>query len=163
MSNELTLAFKASFPQLASDITYNDVAKMFLTPGYISQAGNMYQEGVRFSRRMAIKFDIGHGYAHTFLNGIQLFMWDESRPKMVAHRTYSNFWWSENDTNYEVTRVVKDYLVNESKVQGLHGIPDCEFERLAKELVSDTLATTAMIGSQNLSDNTPPCTSGDNS
>jgi hypothetical protein len=153
MENSLTLTVKNALPQLAGSITYNDVPKMFLTPGYVSQAGNMYQEGVRLSRRMAVKFSIGHGYAHSFLNGIQVYVWDGSKPKMVAQRTYSNFWWSERDTNLAVKDVVKEYLINESKVQGVNGISDKDFDKIASDLVGDALQTTVMLGNQVLTSN----------
>lgn len=153
MEKAIALTVQNALPQLAGDITYNDIAKMFLTPGHVSQAGNMYQEGVRLSRQMAVKFSIGHGHAHSFLNGIQVFMWDGNKPRMVAQRTYSNFWWNDRDTNREVKGVVKEYLINESKVQGVHGITDSDFDRIASNLVGDTLQTTVMLGAQMLDNN----------
>ena len=148
MENKLALAVKSALPMLSGDITYNQAAKMFLTPGYMSLAGNVYQQGVRLSRRMAVKFSIGHGYYHTFLNGIQVYIWDGGKPKMVAHRCYSNFWWSESEAQRELKSVVKSYLLNESKLLGVHGISEADFNRLSDDLVGETRQTTALIGSQ---------------
>ena len=148
MENKLALAVKSALPMLSGDITYNQAANMFLTPGYMSLAGNVYQQGVRLSRRMAVKFSIGHGYYHTFLNGIQVYMWDGGKPKMVAHRCYSNFWWSESEAQRELKSVVKSYLLNESKLLGVHGISEADFNRLSDDLVGETRQTTALIGSQ---------------
>ena len=39
-SNALITAVKSALPSLGNNITYNQVAKMFLTPGYTSAAGN---------------------------------------------------------------------------------------------------------------------------
>ena len=147
MENKLALAVKSALPMLSGDITYNQAANMFLTPGYMSLAGNVYQQGVRLSRRMAVKFSIGHGYYHTFLNGIQVYMWDGGKPKMVAHRCYSNFWWSESEAQRELKSVVKSYLLNESKLLGVHGISEADFNRLSDDLVGETRQTTALIGS----------------
>ena len=154
MENKLALAVKNALPQLSGNITYNEAANLFLTPGYVSQAGNMYQEGVRLSRRMAVKFSIGHGYYHTFLNGIQVYMWDGGKPKIVAHRCYYNFWWSEQDAQRELKNVVKSYLVNESKLLGVHGISEADFNRLSDDLVGETRQTTALIGSQTMPSST---------
>lgn len=154
MENNLAIAIKSALPQLAGNITYNQAANMFLTPGYMSLAGNVYQQGVRLSRRMAVKFDIGHGYCHTFLNGIQVYMWDEGKPKMVAHRCYSNFWWAEGEAQRELKSVVKNYLVNESKLLGVHGITENDFNRLAEGLVGETRQTTALIGAQTMPEST---------
>ena len=148
MENKLALAVKSALPMLSGDITYNQAANMFLTPGYMSLAGNVYQQGVRLSRRMAVKFSIGHGYYHTFLNGIQVYMWDGGKPKMVAHRCYSNFWWSESEAQRELKSVVKSYLLNESKLLGVHGISEADFNRLSDDLVGETRQTTVLIGSQ---------------
>ena len=150
MENNLAIAVKSALPMLSGNITYNQAANMFLTPGYMSLAGNVYQQGVRLSRRMAVKFDIGHGWCHSFLNGIQVYMWDDGKPKIVAHRCYSNFWWSEYDAQQELKSVVKSYLVNESKLLGIHGITENDFSRLTDELVGETRKTTALIGAQTL-------------
>ena len=150
MENNLAIAVKSALPMLSGNITYNQAANMFLTPGYMSLAGNVYQQGVRLSRRMAVKFDIGHGWCHSFLNGIQVYMWDDGKPKIVVHRCYSNFWWSEYDAQQELKSVVKSYLVNESKLLGIHGITENDFSRLTDELVGETRKTTALIGAQTL-------------
>ena len=154
MENQLALAVRNALPQLSGNITYNEAANLFLTQGYVSQAGNMYQEGVRLSRRMAVKFSIGHGYYHTFLNGIQVYMWDGGKPKMVAHRCYSNFWWSESEAQRELKSVVKSFLLNESKLQGYHGITEAGFNQMTDELVGETRETTALIGSQTIPNST---------
>lgn len=154
MENKIALAVKNALPQLSGDITYNQAANMFLSPGYMSLAGNVYQQGVRLSRRMAVKFSIGHGYYHTFLNGIQVYMWDGGKPKMVAHRCYSNFWWSEIAAQRELKSVVKSFLLNESKLQGYHGITEAGFNQMTDELVGETRETTALIGSQTIPNST---------
>lgn len=55
-----------------SSLTYNADRNMFLTPGYTSNSGNIYFQGIHLSNRLAIVFDIGIGYAHSFLNGLQV-------------------------------------------------------------------------------------------
>ena len=68
MENSLVLAtVKSKFPSFnGTGITYNDVSRMFLTPAWVSNAGNAYQEGLRLSDKIAVTYNIGHGYAHTF-------------------------------------------------------------------------------------------------
>jgi hypothetical protein len=160
MNNALILSAQNAFPQLAYNVTYNQVANMLLTPGYVSAAGNMYQEGVRLSKRLAVKFSIGHGWAHTFMNGIELYAWDGMNLRVVAHRCYSNFWWCEEDIRAEVVSVVMSYLRTQSLIQGVYGIPDSEFRRMATELVNDTQKTTELIGSHSISGNVSLCLKG---
>lgn len=161
MDNNLALTVKSALPLLQGGITYSDIAKMFLTIGYVSQAGNMYQQGVRLSKRMAIRLDIGHGQYHTFLNGIQLYTWDGGTPKMVAHRgDYYDFRWTDDGVNREIINVVKDYIKNEIQVQGVLGISDSDIKNKAYELVEETQMTTELIGNKALESNTPLCLKG---
>lgn len=154
MNNALILSAQKALPQLACNVTYNHVAKMLLTPGYVSAAGNMYQEGVRLSKRLAVKFSIGHGWAHTFMNGIQLFAWDGAGLRVVAHRCYSNFWWCEDDIRREVISVVTSYLRTQILLQGKY-CEEAEIRRFARQLVDETQKTTELIGCHAASGDVP--------
>lgn len=77
MSTELALVAAKALPALSgSSLTYNPEKNVYLTLGYTSAAGNTYYRAIRFSKRLAVYYHIGEGYAHTFLNGITLFCWD---------------------------------------------------------------------------------------
>ena len=66
-----------SLPALSGEqLTYNAAKNVYLTLGYTSAAGNMYYKAIRVSNRLAVYYELGQGYAHTFLNGIKLFCWD---------------------------------------------------------------------------------------
>lgn len=155
MNNTLIRSAQKALPQLACNVTYNHVAKMLLTPGYVSAAGNMYQEGVRLSKRLAIKYSIGHGWAHTFMNGIQLFAWDGTGLRVVAHRCYSNFWWCEEDIRREVISVVTSYLRTQLQLHGIYCVAETDIRQLAVELVDETQKTTELIGCSTTSGNAP--------
>ena len=145
-TNSLIVAAKSALPSLANNVTYNDAAKMFLTPGYTSAAGNTYQEGLRLSRYLAVDYSIGHGWRHSFLNGVKLYIWDNNKPKLVAHRTFSCYYLSQEAINYETERIVKEHLKSSCKVLGLGNETDSELTKLSKALVSETMNTTQFIG-----------------
>ena len=145
-NNSLIVAAKSALPSLANNFTYNDAAKMFLTPGYTSAAGNTYQEGLRLSRYLAVDYSIGHGWRHSFLNGVKLYIWDNNKPKLVAHRTFSCYYLSQESINYETVRIVKEHLKSSCKVLGLGNATDSELTKLSKALVSETMNTTQLIG-----------------
>ena len=145
-TNSLIVAAKSALPSLANNVTYNDAAKMFLTPGYTSAAGNTYQEGLRLSRYLAVDYSIGHGWRHSFLNGVKLYIWDNNKPKLVAHRTFSCYYLSQESINYETVRIVKEHLKSSCKVLGLGNATDSELTKLSKALVSETMNTTQLIG-----------------
>ena len=145
-TNSLIVAAKSALPSLANNVTYNDAAKMFLTPGYTSAAGNTYQEGLRLSRYLAVDYSIGHGWRHSFLNGVKLYIWDNNKPKLVAHRSFSCYFLSQDAINYETERIVKEHLKSSCKVLGLGNATDSELTKLSKALVSETMNTTQLIG-----------------
>ena len=145
-TNSLIVAAKSALPSRANNVTYNDAAKMFLTPGYTSAAGNTYQEGLRLSRYLAVDYSIGHGWRHSFLNGVKLYIWDNNKPKLVAHRTFSCYYLSQEAINYETVRIVKEHLKSSCKVLGLGYATDSELTKLSKALVSETMNTTQLIG-----------------
>ena len=155
MNNALILSAQKALPQLACNVTYSQVAKMLLTPGYVSAAGNMYQEGVRISKRLAVRFSIGHGWAHTFMNGIQLYAWDGMSLRVVAHRCYSNFWWCEEDIRREVISMITSYLRTQFQIQGIYCFSEADIRKLAVDLADDTQKTTELIGNHVVSDSTP--------
>ena len=71
-----TIATKA-LPALSGEhVTYNAAKNVFLSQGYISAAGNMYYKAIRLSNRLVVYYDLGQGYAYTFLNGIKLYCFD---------------------------------------------------------------------------------------
>lgn len=160
MNNALILSAQKALPQLACNVTYNQVAKMLLTPGYVSAAGNMYQEGVRISKRLAVRFSIGHGWAHTFMNGIQLYAWDGMSLRVVAHRCYDNFWWREEAIRREVISMITSYLRTQIQIQGIYGVSEADIRKLAVDLADDTQKTTELIGNQVSAGNTPLCLKG---
>lgn len=145
-TNSLIVAAKSAFPSLANNVTYNDAAKMFLSPGYTSAAGNTYQEGLRLSRYLAVDYSIGHGWRHSFLNGVKLYIWDNNKPKLVANRTFSCYYLSQDAINYETERIVKEHLKSTCKVLGIGNATDSELTKLSKALVSETMNTTQLIG-----------------
>ena len=145
-NNSLIVAAKAALPSLGNNVTNNDAAKMFLSPGYTSAAGNTYQEGLRLSRYLAIDYSIGHGWCRSFLNGIKLYVWDNNKPKLVSHKSFSCYFLSESAINYETVRIVKEHLKSSCKLLGLGNPTDSELTKLSEALVSETMKTTQLIG-----------------
>lgn len=82
-----TIATKA-LPALSGEqVTYNAAKNVFLSQGYTSAAGNMYYKAIRLSNRLLVYYDLGQGYAHTFLNGIKLFCFDGQKAQAPSRRS----------------------------------------------------------------------------
>ena len=144
--NALVLAVKSAFPSLGNNVTYNQVANMFLSPGYTSAAGNTYQQGLRLSRYLSIEFSIGYGHSRTFLNGIRLYVWDNNKPKLVEQKLYSSYFWSEAAAKIEVVKMLKDYLRSSCRMLGLGNPTESQLRQLSETLVGETTRATQLIG-----------------
>ena len=127
-------------------ISYNDEAMMFITPMRKLRSGLLYQEGVRVSYRLVIKFTVAHGVYHTFLNRIQLFRIDNGELKMVKQRYYRNFWWNESDITTELIMTVKDCLKEGGITVDMVIGNEIESTKLATEIVNEAKKTTIALG-----------------
>lgn len=137
---------KASLPAFAQgNVTYNDYAKMFLTRGWASAAGNMYQEGLRLSKNLVVTYGIGHGYCHSFLNSIRIYRFEQNRPVLATERYFYNFWWSDYGVKTETIDLLADFLESQCKVLGLNSPGREAIQQLASGFVSETIAGTKLL------------------
>ena len=137
---------KSALPSFcAHGVTYNDIAKMFLTPAWVSQAGNAYQEGLRISDKIAVTYNIGHGYAHTFLNGIRIFRYEQGKTVLIGEKSFYDYWWSEDDVRRETVGLVAEYIMSQCRVLG-HGVPDKRIvQQVASGFVDETITGTKLL------------------
>ena len=136
-----TIVTKA-LPALSGEqVTYNAEKNVFLTMGYTSCAGNTYYKAVRLSDRLVAYYEIGEGFAHTFLNGIKLFCWDGHKAHLIAQRTWGGYdyrYFSESFAKEQCIQMLKGYLQGQLKLQGAH-VSDWDLTCFAKNMVEDTL------------------------
>jgi hypothetical protein len=112
-AEEQKLAYLLSrfVPELGASAVYRTELNMFTGEGYTSLAGNTYFSGVRLTLGAAIKFDIGIGYAHVFLNGISVYATD-GRCKLLAHRRFSCYFYSEAAARRESTLLICQVILD---------------------------------------------------
>lgn len=111
---------ESALPALSgSSVTYNAQNNIFLTNGYTSAAGNIYYQGIRVSDRIAVKYDIGQGYYHTFLNGIEVYGYDGSKARLIGSRCISCYFFNESDAKREAVEIVLDYMRGQMKMIGV--------------------------------------------
>lgn len=123
MTTALTRLAAKALPALSgAAVTYNPEKNVYLTLGYTSPAGNTYFKAVRFSDRLAVHYDIGEGYAYTFLNGITLFAWDGTNAVIIGKKMWGGYgnWvcFSEKFAMEQTIKMLKDYLVSQAKAIG---------------------------------------------
>ena len=130
-----------SLPALSGEaITYNAAKNVYLTVGYTSAAGNTYYKAIRVSDRLAVYYDIGEGYAYTFLNGIKLFCWDGQKARLIAQKYWGGYDYrifNEQFAKEQSVLMLKDYLAGQLKIQGAH-VSEQEIQSFARDMIEAT-------------------------
>lgn len=128
-------------PALSGEsLTYNAAKNVFLTTGYTSAAGNMYYRAIRLSDRLAVYYDLGQGYAYTFLNGIKLFCWDGNQAKLIAQKYWGGCDYrifNEQFAKEQSILMLKDYLAAQLKAQGTY-VSDQEMLAFSRGMIEET-------------------------
>jgi hypothetical protein len=152
MNNSLILStLNSVLPSLsAKGLTYIDIAKMFLTPLWISRAGNAYQQGLRFSDRIAITYCIGHGYIYTFLNGIRIFKYEDNKLVLINERYFSCCVWNDEFVNRATVNLLAETLESNLKTLGINYYNTNEIRQIATTFVDNTIKATSLIGNESL-------------
>lgn len=142
MANAALQAIVArNLPALSGEsLTYNAAKNIFLTTGHTTAAGNMYYQAIRLSDRLAVYYDLGQGYAYTFLNGIKLFCWDDNQAKLIAQKYWGGYDYrifSEQFAKEQSILMLKDYLVGQLKAQGAY-VSDQEMLAFSCGMIEET-------------------------
>ena len=130
-----------NLPALSGEsLTYNAAKNIFLTMGYTSAAGNMYYRAIRISDRLAVYYDLGQGYAYTFLNGIKLFCWDGQKAKLIAQKNWGGYDYrvfNEQFAKEQSILMLKDYLAGQLRAQGAQ-VSDQEMLSFSRSMIEET-------------------------
>ena len=142
MANTALQAIVAKeLPALSGEsLTYNASKNVFLTQGYTSAAGNMYYRAIRLSNRLAVYYDLGQGYAYTFLNGIKLFCWEGNKAKLIAQKYWGGCDYrvfNEQFAKEQSILMLKDYLAGQLKAQGAY-VSDQEMLAFSRGMIEET-------------------------
>ena len=130
-----------SLPALSGEsITYNAAKNVFLSQGYTSAAGNMYYKAIRLSNRLVVYYDLGQGYAYTFLNGIKLYCFDGQKANLIAQKYWGGCDYrifNEQFAKEQSILMLKGFLEGQLKMQGAH-VSDQELASFARNMVEET-------------------------
>lgn len=124
----------------ASQLTYNAEKNVLLTMGYTSAAGNTYYKAIRLSDRLAVFYDLGQGYLHTFLNGITLLCWDGTKAKVIAKKSWGGYdyrFFNENFAREQCVIMLKDFLEGQMKALG-HSMSEQEMLDFSSQMIDET-------------------------
>ncbi len=143
MDSSLARLVNSALPSVQG-VTYNPDKNIFLTSGYTSAAGNTYFQGIRLSDRLAIVMNIGEGYAHTFLNGLQLFCFDGRNRKLIGSREYNTCFFDEDFAKKESMEILLDYMKSQARMRHIC-MSDYELKSYAKAQIAATISSLKQI------------------
>ena len=134
------IATKA-LPALSGEqVTYNAAKNVFLSQGYTSAAGNMYYKAIRLSNRLVVYYDLGQGYAYTFLNGIKLFCFDGQNAQLIAQKYWGGCDYrifNEQFAKEQSILMLSNFLFGQLKAQGAH-VSNQEILSYAYNMIEET-------------------------
>jgi hypothetical protein len=135
-----TIAAK-NLPALSGEsIAYNAAKNIFLTQGYTSAAGNMYYKAIRLSNRLIVYYDLGQGYAYTFLNGIKLYCFDGQKPNLIAQKYWGGCDYrvfNEQFAKDQSILMLSNFLAGQLKAQGAQ-VSNQEILSFAYNMIEET-------------------------
>ena len=99
-------------------------------------AGNTYFRAIRVSPRLAVYYNIGVVYACTFLDGITLYCWEGSKPKMIAQKSFNCNPFSESFAREQTLDLLKSYLGDKAKMLG-QNVTDQQLLDCSRQLVDE--------------------------
>lgn len=144
MASIITVAEKMFPTFVQGSITYNKHNNIYLTSGYTSNAGNFYYQGLRLSNRIALVYDIGQGYAHTFLNGIKIYGFNGREKRLIASKEFYCNYYSESSAKESCVEMVKNYMKGEMKLLNA-SVEDSELRRFSEQLVDAAIANNIKL------------------
>ena len=137
----VSIIAEKALPALSgSSLTYNAAKNVFLTQGYTTLANNTYYIAIRFSNRLIVRYDIGEGYKHTFLNGIKLFAWNGMEAKLIAQKYWGGCNWrkfDEHSAMLESIIMLKNFLATQAKLMGKY-VGDSQLMEFSRAAIGET-------------------------
>ncbi|MCW5925076.1 MAG: hypothetical protein KIS77_22360 [Saprospiraceae bacterium] len=125
----------AVVPGMTNAVTYRPDQNAFVGTGYTSAAGNTYFSTARLTAAIAIRTDIGIGYARVFLNAIHIYSADGQR-RLLAHRDYHCCFYSEQAVMSGAIALLRDLILDSIPAdQRAHAEADARLlaERIVRE------------------------------
>lgn len=96
---------------------WDESQKMFITSEYESAAGNKYYKGVRFSDRLVIVEKIGLYHTWTYIDGIELYVFDGKKHQLIGSKPFEKVFYSKDLIKRELEKMLLDYVLSQAKLQ----------------------------------------------
>lgn len=113
MAGSLLDSFLPVYGNPREDIPVWDAEqKMYICDEYTSANGNRYYKGVRLSDNIAVLERIGQWHNWTYLSGIELYVLEQGKPRLVQKREYSKTFRKGDFVRSESQTMLEAYLAD---------------------------------------------------
>lgn len=115
---------------------WDEGQKMFIVDEYEAESGNRYYRGVRFCDRMVMVEYVGLYHNWTYIDGIELYIFDGSKLNLAQKRTYNKVFRDEDTVRRESKSMLRQYLSGIAKSQN-HSINDASIDGIVDQTIAD--------------------------
>ncbi|MGL5980123.1 MAG: hypothetical protein ACRCZY_04450 [Phocaeicola sp.] len=98
---------------------WDESQRMFITSEYESVAGNRYYKGIRFSDRLVIVEKIGLYHTWTYIDGIELYVFDGKKHQLIGSNSFEKVFHSKDFVKGELKKMLVDYVLSQAKLHGV--------------------------------------------
>lgn len=97
---------------------WNESLKMFITDEYESANGNRYYNGIRISNRIVIVEHVGMFHSFTYLDGMDIYMFDGEERKLIAQEKYDRQFYDVGFVRERSKQALRNYARSQAAMIG---------------------------------------------
>lgn len=123
--------------QRANTPVWNESMKMFIINEYESAAGNRYYSGVRISDRMVVVEHVGMYHSFTYIDGIDIFMFDGEELKLIVQEKYDKQFYNVDFIRDRSQMALHNYARSQAAMIGTT-VPDDVLEQEVNMIIANS-------------------------
>lgn len=104
--------------QRSNTPVWNESLKMFITDEYESANGNRYYSGIRISNRIVIVEHVGMFHSFTYLDGMDIYMFDGEERKLISQAKYERTFYDVDFIREQSKQALRDYARSQAAMSG---------------------------------------------
>lgn len=135
ISNSVVDSILPTFGNPAQKLpVWNEGQKMFIPSEYESAAGNRYYKGLRFCNKLAIVETFGFYHTWTYIDSIEIYTFDEKKPKLAGKRTFDKQFYNEEFIKQQTKEMTRDYVLGQLKIRNAN-LPATKVDNEVNDIV----------------------------
>lgn len=104
--------------QRSNTPVWNESLKMFIADEYESANGNRYYNGIRISNRIVIVEHVGMYHSFTYLDGMDIYMFDGEERRLIAQEKYDRQFYNVEFIRERSKQILRNYALSQAAMTG---------------------------------------------